>query len=88
VCVSVRDTGIGLSPDDQTQLFTKFFRAENSATQGVSGTGLGLAITQALVELHGGSLTVTSAGGRARRSASHRRQCRRSGITTLILADW
>ena len=31
--VSVRDTGIGLSPDDQARLFTKFFRAQNSVTK-------------------------------------------------------
>ena len=60
---SVRDTGIGLSPDDQARLFTKFFRAQNSVTQGVRGTGLGLMITRALVELHGGEITVTSALG-------------------------
>jgi signal transduction histidine kinase len=63
VRVSVRDTGVGLSPDDQARLFTKFFRAGNSVTQGVSGTGLGLAITRALVELHGGDITVTSTPG-------------------------
>jgi len=63
VRVSVRDTGIGLSPDDQARLFTKFFRAQNSVTQGVRGTGLGLMITRALVELHGGEITVTSALG-------------------------
>ena len=61
--VSVQDTGVGLSPDDQARLFTKFFRAQNRVTQGVSGTGLGLAITKALVELHGGEITVTSALG-------------------------
>lgn len=63
VRVSIRDTGIGLSPDDQARLFTKFFRAQNSMTQGVRGTGLGLMITRALVELHGGEITVTSALG-------------------------
>jgi len=63
VRVSVRDTGIGLSPDDQACLFTEFFRAQNSVTQGVSGTGLGLTITRALVELHGGEITVASALG-------------------------
>jgi signal transduction histidine kinase len=63
VRVSVQDTGIGLAPDDQARLFTKFFRAQNRGTQGISGTGLGLAITRALVELHGGEITVTSALG-------------------------
>jgi signal transduction histidine kinase len=61
--INVQDTGIGLSSDDQAQLFTKFFRAQHRAATGVSGTGLGLAISRALVELHGGEITVTSALG-------------------------
>jgi signal transduction histidine kinase len=63
VRVSVQDTGIGLSLDDQARLFTMFFRAQHRATEGVGGTGLGLAISRALVELHGGEITVTSALG-------------------------
>jgi signal transduction histidine kinase len=63
VRVAVQDTGIGLAPEDQAQLFTPFFRARNDATRGVGGTGLGLAITRALVELHGGAITATSAPG-------------------------
>jgi signal transduction histidine kinase len=64
VRVDIRDTGIGLSPEEQTQLFTKFFRGRNRASEGVGGTGLGLVITRALVELHGGRMTVSSAPGR------------------------
>lgn len=63
VRLDVRDTGIGLSPDDQAQLFIPFFRAQHRATQAVVGTGLGLAITRLLVELHGGEIIVTSALG-------------------------
>jgi signal transduction histidine kinase len=63
VRIAVQDTGIGLAPEDQAQLFTPFFRAQNDATQGVGGTGLGLAITRALVELHGGTIMVTSVPG-------------------------
>ena len=63
VVVAVRDTGIGLSPDEQDQLFTQFFRAQNRTTQEVSGTGLGLTITRSLVEMHGGALRVSSAKG-------------------------
>jgi signal transduction histidine kinase len=63
VRVSVQDTGIGLSPEEQAQLFTPFFRAQHDKTQAVGGTGLGLAITRALVELHGGAITVTSMPG-------------------------
>ncbi|GAC1476674.1 MAG: response regulator [Ktedonobacterales bacterium] len=63
VRVAVRDTGIGLSPEEQAQLFTKFYRAQNRTTQEVGGTGLGLTITRSLVEMHGGAITVTSAPG-------------------------
>ncbi len=62
--VEVQDSGIGLTPDDQAKLFTKFFRAKNRATQEAGGTGLGLAITRSLVELHGGEITVRSEPGR------------------------
>ena len=62
--VSVRDSGIGLAPEDQAKIFTKFFRARNRTTQEVPGTGLGLAITRALVELHGGAMDVESVAGR------------------------
>jgi signal transduction histidine kinase len=63
VRVDVSDTGIGLSPEDQAQLFSKFFRAPDRSTQAATGTGLGLAITRSLVELHGGRITVSSAPG-------------------------
>jgi signal transduction histidine kinase len=59
----VQDTGIGLTPAEQAQLFTPFFRAQQETTPRVGGTGLGLAITRALVELHGGAITVTSVSG-------------------------
>src|SRR5215831_11713904 len=63
VRVDVSDTGIGLSPEDQAQLFTKYFRAHDRLSQATSGTGLGLVITRLLVELHGGRITVSSAPG-------------------------
>ena len=63
VRVDVSDTGIGLSPEDQAQLFTKFFRAHERSPQSGGGTGLGLVITRLLVELHGGRITVSSAPG-------------------------
>jgi len=62
--VEVRDTGIGLSAADQQQLFSKFFRADNSTTRQVGGTGLGLWITRSLVELHGGRIEVESSPGK------------------------
>jgi len=63
VCIAVQDTGIGLSSEEQQQLFTKFFRAQHPLVREAGGTGLGLAIAGALVELHGGTLTVVSAPG-------------------------
>jgi signal transduction histidine kinase len=63
VHVDVRDNGIGLSPEEQAQVFNRFFRAREPATRQVEGTGLGLAITRLLVEMQGGQITVTSAPG-------------------------
>ncbi|MBA2285239.1 MAG: response regulator [Ktedonobacteraceae bacterium] len=61
--ISVTDTGIGLSVEEQAQLFTRFYRAQNTMSQTVNGTGLGLTIARTLVELHGGEITLTSAPG-------------------------
>jgi signal transduction histidine kinase len=60
VQVEVSDTGVGMTADERDKLFTKFFRAQNPATQGVSGTGLGLNIVKSLVEKQGGRIWVTS----------------------------
>jgi signal transduction histidine kinase len=60
---SVADDGIGMSPEDQAKLFTKFFRSDNSATREMPGTGLGLCIVKSLVELQGGEIEVESALG-------------------------
>jgi signal transduction histidine kinase len=56
LAVSVRDTGVGISPEDQQKLFTKFFRADDPRVRDVPGTGLGLSITKSLVEIHGGEI--------------------------------
>ena len=63
VRVDVQDTGIGLSTEEQSQIFTRFFRARNRTTQEVGGTGLGLPIARSLVEMHGGKITVSSSPG-------------------------
>jgi signal transduction histidine kinase len=54
--ISVSDTGVGISPEDQQKLFTKFFRADDPRVRDVPGTGLGLSITRSLVEIHGGEI--------------------------------
>jgi signal transduction histidine kinase len=60
VQVTVADTGIGISPADQCQLFEKFFRADHPLVRRVPGTGLGLSIVKSLVEVHGGRIWVES----------------------------
>jgi len=64
VLCSITDTGIGITPEDQERLFTKYFRADNPAVRSVPGTGLGLVITKSLVELHGGEIWVRSEVGK------------------------
>jgi signal transduction histidine kinase len=56
VVCSVRDTGYGISEEDQVKLFTKFFRAGDPNIRQSSGTGLGLSITKGIIELHGGAI--------------------------------
>ncbi|MDA1280200.1 MAG: ATP-binding protein [Chloroflexi bacterium] len=58
--VLIEDEGIGISPGDQKQLFTAFFRADNEVAREVGGTGLGLVIARSIAELHGGSLWLNS----------------------------
>ena len=52
----VKDSGIGISEEDQKKIFTKFFRSEDPKTREVPGTGLGLNITRSLVEMQGGRI--------------------------------
>jgi signal transduction histidine kinase len=56
VRVAVRDTGIGIPKAQQSQMFKKFFRAENAARGEIEGTGLGLYITKKAVEMSGGTI--------------------------------
>jgi signal transduction histidine kinase len=58
--VVIEDEGIGISEDDQKQLFTAFFRAENRVTRKAGGTGLGLVIARSIAELLGGDLWLNS----------------------------
>ena len=60
--VSVRDTGVGIAPEDQEAVFEEFRQVGASAAK-QEGTGLGLALCRKFVELHGGTIWVTSAVG-------------------------
>jgi len=60
VQVDVTDTGIGIAPQDQEKLFTRFFRADHPGVRRVAGTGLGLSIAKSIVEMHGGRIWVKS----------------------------
>jgi len=62
VLIAVRDSGIGISPEDQALLFEEFRQVGEGARQ-VEGTGLGLALSKKFVELHGGQIKVESALG-------------------------
>ncbi len=63
----VRDTGIGIAPENQARIFSGFTQAEASTTRRFGGTGLGVAISQRLVGLMGGELKLDSALGKGSR---------------------
>jgi signal transduction histidine kinase len=58
--VAVKDTGLGISPEDQAHVFDRFYRVRRPETDSIEGTGLGLAIVRRLVEVHNGHLDLES----------------------------
>jgi two-component system phosphate regulon sensor histidine kinase PhoR len=60
VVLEVRDTGIGIAPEDQQRIFERFYRVHKARSRELGGTGLGLAIVKHLVQSFGGSVSLTS----------------------------
>jgi signal transduction histidine kinase len=63
IVVYVRDTGVGIQPEDQLRIFDEFYQAAHKPERTHEGTGLGLALAKKFVELHGGRLWVESRPG-------------------------
>ncbi len=61
--IRVRDTGVGIAPEDLPRIFDRFWRADGSRSRATGGSGLGLAIARKLTEAHGGALTAASTPG-------------------------
>ncbi|MDD4901393.1 MAG: ATP-binding protein, partial [Patescibacteria group bacterium] len=94
----VKDNGIGIPQRQQSQVFSKFFRAENVLTMHTEGTGLGLYIVKAIVEAHGGKVWFESparqspggsgrmAGGAENKPASPGERASQGGGTTFFVS--
>jgi signal transduction histidine kinase len=61
--VEVTDTGIGVPQDELGQLFSRFYRASTATRRAIPGTGVGLVIARAIVEAHGGTISLESTEG-------------------------
>jgi PAS domain S-box-containing protein len=64
ICLSVRDTGIGIAENELPRVFERFHRMKNTWARSHEGTGIGLALVQELALLHGGDVSVESVEGR------------------------
>lgn len=61
--VEVTDTGLGIAPAEQPDLFNRFYRGTNAIEKAIPGSGLGLAISQVIAEAHGGTIQLESTPG-------------------------
>lgn len=64
VYIEISDNGAGIHPDELPNIFEKFYRIKNDASHSIKGTGLGLYLVKYFVELHGGTISVTSTFGK------------------------
>lgn len=60
ITVSIKDTGVGIEPGELPYIFERFYRGDKSRNRKTGGAGIGLAVVKAIVETHGGSVTVNS----------------------------
>jgi signal transduction histidine kinase len=65
--ISVEDWGIGISENEQDQIFAPFGQIDNSSTREQGGAGLGLAVVKHFVEAHGGQVKIRSRAGEGSR---------------------
>ena len=62
--LSVKDSGIGVPPEEQSKLFQRFFRAGNASSRNFSGLGIGLYVSREIIQRHGGTFEVVSEVGK------------------------
>ncbi|RPH49486.1 MAG: response regulator [Desulfobacteraceae bacterium] len=63
LCIRVKDTGMGISDEDQSRIFHRFYRVKDEKTRYINGTGLGLSIVKSIIESHQGQIKLESKKG-------------------------